>query len=242
MNERELADLLEQSGWGIIPPQQFRIDFETRFKEIWEKSKNCTMTSPERGYSLYTAVTYIAKRNIPGAFVECGVWKGGSSMIAALTFMEMGLTDRELYLYDTFEGMTRPTQHDRVAWNDSPVTERWEERFGSWVVSRDEVQNNLEKTGYPRENINLIEGDVLQTLNQRRPGKIALLRLDTDWYESTAFELEVLYPLLVPGGVLIIDDYGHFTGAKKAVDEYFDDRTFPLLSRVDYTGRMGIKI
>ena len=75
------------------------------------------------------------------------------------------------------------------------------------------------------------------------PSGIALLRLDTDWYESTKHELEHLYPLLVSGGVIIIDDYGHWKGAKKAVDEYIKDNNLPLLlNRIDYTGRIGIKL
>ena len=72
------------------------------------------------------------------------------------------------------------------------------------------------------------------------PGEIALLRLDTDWYKSTQHELIHLYPLLVGSGVLIIDDYGHWQGAKKAVDEYFSDKKI-LLNRIDYTGRISIK-
>ena len=92
------------------------------------------------------------------------------------------------------------------------------------------------------ENIKYIEGKVEQTLSDNNPGKIALLRLDTDWYESTKIELEVLYPLLVIGGVLIIDDYGLFHGAKKAVDEYFHSiNEEPLMHRIDYSGRMIIK-
>ena len=237
-----MAERLREAGWGVIPPQQYRIDFEPQFKDIWEKVEKYTMTSPERGYALYSAARYIAGRQVSGAFVECGVWKGGSSMLAALTFLSMGMDDRELYLYDTFEGMTAPTEHDRIAWNDSPVTERWEERFGSWGVEPEEVKNNLISTGYPSEKMHLVRGDVLETLKGEKPREIALLRLDTDWYESTAFELEKLYPRLVKGGVLILDDYGHFTGAKKAVNEYFDETTSPLLLRSDYTGRIGIKI
>ena len=75
------------------------------------------------------------------------------------------------------------------------------------------------------------------------PSGIALLRLDTAWYESIKHELEHLYPLLVAGGVIIIDDYGHWKGAKKAVDEYIKDNNLPLLlNRLDYTGRIGIKL
>ena len=236
-----MAEKLRKAGWGVIPPQQYRIDFESSFSDIWKRVEHCTMTSPERGYALYKGMQYLESNNVPGAFVECGVWKGGSSMLAALALAEMGRQDREFFLYDTFEGMTEPTEHDRVAWNDSSVTERWEQRFGGWGVGMEEVWRNLEETGYPSRKIHLIRGDVLETLKENKPDRIALLRLDTDWYESTAFELEVLYPLLTPGGVLIIDDYGHFTGAKKAVDEYFSNVPPPLLARVDYTGRMAVK-
>jgi hypothetical protein len=198
------------------------------------------MTSIERGYALYQGVRYVINRNIPGAFVECGVWKGGSCMLACLAALEEGSRDRDFYLYDTFTGMSEPTEHDRVAYSGRLVTERWEENFSSWEVPRDAVEQNLESTGYPKERLHYVEGKVEKTLKHTVPEPIALLRLDTDWYESTARELEVLYPRLSPGGVLIIDDYGHFTGARKAVDEYFSPGDL-LLSRVDYTGRMGIK-
>jgi predicted O-methyltransferase YrrM len=91
--------------------------------------------------------------------------------------------------------------------------------------------------------VRFVEGDVVQSLKieSNLPESISVLRLDTDWYESTRAELEVLYPRLSPGGVLIIDDYGHWGGAKKAVDEYFRGRPKPLLQYTDYTGRMGVK-
>ena len=105
-----------------------------------------------------------------------------------------------------------------------------------------EVKENMQKTGYPVDKLNYIIGKVEETLKNTRPDKIALLRLDTDWYESTKIELEMLYPLIVQDGVLIIDDYGHFSGAKKAVDEYFMTiNRPPLFNRIDYTGRLIIK-
>ena len=92
------------------------------------------------------------------------------------------------------------------------------------------------------KNVKLIQGDVAETLLESKnlPEKIAILRLDTDWYESTRIELERLYPLLEPGGVLIIDDYGHFDGARKAVDEYFKAER-PWMHYVDYTCRLILK-
>jgi predicted O-methyltransferase YrrM len=95
-------------------------------------------------------------------------------------------------------------------------------------------------------NINCVyvKGDVLKTLKDRGnlPKSISILRLDTDWYDSTRIELEVLYPLLTPGGIIIIDDYGHWSGARSAVDEFFSKQEIkPFFSYIDYTGRVGIK-
>lgn len=96
-------------------------------------------------------------------------------------------------------------------------------------------------TGYPIERVRFVEGRVEDTLPVRVPDRISLLRLDTDWYESTRCELEHLFPKLVPGGVLIVDDYGHWEGCRRAVEEYFDENNIPmLLNRIDYTGRIGI--
>jgi hypothetical protein len=188
---------------------------------------------------------------VPGAIVECGVWKGGSMMAAALTLLRLGVSDRDLYLFDTFQGMPPPTQEDVFAAYDGYNPMRhWRRRArgggpaeSTWhYVAASDVRAAVLSTGYPGERVHLVEGRVEETLPAQAPGAIALLRLDTDWYESTRHELETLYPRLSPGGVLILDDYGHYEGARRAVDEYFDahgDR--PLLARVDYTGRVGVK-
>ncbi len=243
MTEEEMAYKLEQSGWGVYHPTQFRIDIEKDFFDIWERIEAYTMTSIERGYALYKGVEYVLSKNIPGSFTECGVWKGGSCMLMALTALRQGERDRELYLYDTFTGMPEPGEHDRVAWNNRSMKDRGTEDLASWAVSLDEVRKNLCSTGYPEEKMVFVEGKVEHTLPNRIPPQIAVLRLDTDWYESTALELDILYPKLSTGGLLIIDDYGHFTGARKAVDDYFasSDRKI-FLSRVDYTGRIGVKL
>jgi len=239
---------LEEKGYGIIPPEQYLSDMEKDFLVIWNEVKSYTMTSIERGYSLFKAVEYIVKNRIPGDFVECGVWKGGSCMIVAMTLELFKEKDRMIYLYDTYEGMPKPTKEDVISWNGRSVLEKWEEdrsgekdNFGTWAVGLEEVKENIFKTSYPRENFVFIPGDVQKTLGKDTPENIALLRLDTDWYASTVVELEILYPLVVEKGVLIIDDYGHFDGARKAVDEYFEDRTI-LLNRIDYTGRIGVKL
>ncbi len=242
------VESLRLKGYGVIPPEQYLSDMEENFIKIWEKVQPFTMTSVERGYSLFKSVEYVVKNNIQGDFVECGVWKGGSCMLIAMTLELFGDTDRKIYLYDTYEGMPEPTEEDVISWNGRSVLEKWEEdqsgkkdNFGSWAVGLDQVKTNVFNCNYPEENFIFVPGDVALTLKKIKPDNIALLRLDTDWYASTVEELETLYPLLIEKGVLIIDDYGHFDGARKAVDEYFQNRPI-FLNRIDYTGRIGVKL
>ena len=204
-----------------------------------------TMTSEARVLALVDAVRYLSRYRIPGAIVECGVWRGGSMMAAALALLEADDTGRELFLYDTFEGMSAPTDADRSFDGVSAAAqlEREQPKTGLWCYAGfDEVKANLASTGYPAERIHFVRGKVEETIPATLPGQIALLRLDTDWYESTRHELTHLYPLLVENGVLIIDDYGHWQGARRAMDEYVASLGRPmLLNRIDYTGRIAVK-
>lgn len=221
----------------------------SEFMDIYTLCKNYSMTSIERMYSLYKSVEYIVKNNIPGDFVECGVWRGGSSMVIAMALIHFNATNRNIYLFDTFEGMTDPTDKDidkygATAQKQFHLLKKKGVDCGKWCyASLDDVRKNMEGTGYPADNIRYVKGRVEETLPAFIPaGDISLLRLDTDWYESTKHELINLYPKLVVGGVLIIDDYGYWLGAKLAVDEYFSANKFILLNRIDCTGRVGIKI
>lgn len=237
----EAAGVLQRDGWGVIPPSQYLTDMEDDFLYLWEKVKDYTMISVERGYSLYKSVEYVVSGGIPGDFVECGVWKGGACMLMALTLENLQEKGRKILMYDTFSGMTEPTSEDVIAWNGAGVMERWRKnKFSSWAVGAETVREMVESVVSDTSPFVFIEGDVENTLDERVPESVSLLRLDTDWYASTAKELEVLYPLLSRGGILQIDDYGHFKGARKAVDEYFLDKPI-FLSRIDYTGRQGIK-
>lgn len=213
---------------------------------ILSRVKDYTMTSMERQLALIQAIRHIVRSNLPGCFVECGVWKGGSAMVAALTFMQEKDTSRHLYLYDTFEGMTEPTEQDKTY--DGVFArdhlEKMEKGTEWWCYSPfDEVKANIESTGFPVDQIHLVKGPVELTLPDQSPQEaIALLRLDTDWYESTKHELIHLFPLLRTEGVLIIDDYGHWRGSKQAVDEYFAGLARKhYMHRIDYTGRLLIK-
>jgi hypothetical protein len=202
------------------------------------------MTSPERMYALYEAARHIGLARITGAVVECGVWRGGSSMLAASTLLAGG-DIRELWLYDTFEGMPPPGEVDYATLVGQHAKELLTrtDRLGEHtrgIVGLDEVRANMARTGYPDDRVHYVKGKVEDTIPAEAPARIALLRLDTDWYESTRHELEHLYPRLERGGVLIIDDYGWWEGAHKAVDEFFSERRI-LLNRIDWTGRIAVK-
>lgn len=222
------------------------LEDDVEFMEIFNKCQPFTMTSMERVYALYDSCRYIIKNNIQGDFVECGVWKGGSAMVIAYTLLKLNITDRKIYLYDTFEGMSEPEDMDvdivnRKAGDLMDMDK--EKLTHAWAYSpEEEVRNNIFSTGYEKENIIFVRGKVEDTIPNTIPEKISLLRLDTDWYASTQHELEHLYPRLSSHGILIIDDYGHWAGARKAVDEYFDvHKDFIFLNRIDYTGRILVK-
>ncbi len=219
-------------------------DTDPWIQEIAGKVTAYTMTTPDRVAALCLAIEYVSRRKISGDIVECGVWKGGSSMAAAWSLLRGNDTSRTLHLFDTFEGMPPPTELDRH--NDgaaaAEILAAHDRNSNYWAYSPlDEVKTNLRLTGYPTEKIRFIQGKVEDTIPAASPERIAVLRLDTDWYESTKHELEHLYPLLSEGGVLIIDDYGFWQGARRAVDEYFADRQPILLNRIDQTGRIAIK-
>jgi O-methyltransferase len=205
-----------------------------------------SMASVERLRTTLLACTHVAAQGIQGSFVECGVWRGGNSLIAADVFSRRA-PDRHVYLFDTFAGMTAPTDADvdcAGAPASAEFTASQRESHNEWCyASLDDVQSNFRQAGLLGPQVHFIQGDILQTLRvpANLPERIAVLRLDTDWYESTLLELEILYPRLAKGGVLIIDDYGHWGGARKAVDEYFADRERPFFQFTDYTGRAGVK-
>jgi hypothetical protein len=239
----------------------FPSDFAEADITLCEAVGPYTMTGAERVYALANAVRHITGNRIPGDVVECGVWRGGSMMAVAMMLQALGETARNLYLFDTFEGMTPPTDADRDNNGEAAAdilarTERRAEytpampdpkrapQWNMWCIADEaDVRANMRRTGYPEDRVKLVRGDILETLPAQAPQQIALLRLDTDWYESTHHELIHLYPRLVPGGVLIVDDYGLWQGAHRAVDEYFATLQHSiLLVRVDSAARVGVKI
>jgi hypothetical protein len=243
-----IHNILRALGYKIIKTadEVYQQINDATFQKIYDECTPFTLTSKERMYGLYKAVAYVAQNNLQGCFVECGAWRGGSAMMMIKTLQHYGISDRKIYLYDTYEGMPEPDEHDKDIKGgqaaDLMKTQDKNVATSVWcVASLEDVQQNMQSTGYPSENIIYVKGMVEDTIPARSPQEhIAILRLDTDFYASTLHELNHLYPMLNREGVLIIDDYGHWQGCRKAVDEYFTGKKI-LFNRIDYTGVVAIK-
>jgi O-methyltransferase len=247
---RPLKGALRVLGYELRRAQSpWPRDFVQADIDLYREVAPYTMTTPEAIHVLAGAVRHVVSNGLPGAMVECGVWKGGSMMAVARTLQSLGKTDVDLFLFDTFEGMSEPTEKD-IHWSGetakAQLAREEKEKEGSltWALaSENEVNQAMRSIPYPPSRIHFVKGKVEDTLPDQAPPQIALLRLDTDWYESTRHELVHLYPRLVPGGVLIVDDYGWWRGAAEATDEYFREYgPAPFLVRVDADGvRLAVK-
>lgn len=208
-----------------------------------------TMVDIECLWASMTAARYAVINNLPGNLVECGVWRGGCALAMSLMLKDLN-SDKKVYLYDTFAGMTEPASIDKSSVSGEQAMSKYARSASSdsssWChASLEDVQHTFSYFGCGA--VKFIKGDVLETLSNpdNLPGAISVLRLDTDWYQSTKKELEVLFPLLCPNGVLLLDDYGHWEGSRKAVDEYFSGpltaALSPLLFKTNRTARACIK-
>jgi hypothetical protein len=249
MLKKIIFGILSKVGLEIrripTPETIFPVEVSLFERELISKAIRYSMTGTIRMWALIQAFKHVQEHNILGDYVECGVWQGGNLILLSGLQESIG-ANRTIYGFDTFSGMTTPTAYDVDYLGNlagevmQSVTKVDGANSIHALASLALVKSNLRENN--AKNIKLIEGDVAVTLNESKhlPEKIAILRLDTDWYESTKIELETLYPLLEPGGVLIIDDYGHYSGARKAVDEYFKGMEI-WMHYVDYTCRLVIK-
>lgn len=201
--------------------------------EIVQSVEGLTRAGWDRRMATAEACVFADQLQLEGAFVECGTWKGAHGIIAAK------VSTRSIWLYDTFEGMTEPGPED-----GPKARQKWDEKKRMGIpftrCSLENVKHNLAAHGIAGDQVKLVKGDVRETLKRMdlTPAKVAVLRLDVDWYDATKACLELLYPKLVENGIIIMDDYGHWEGARKAVDEYLPGM---LWSRIDYTGVHGVK-
>jgi len=238
-------------GWrkllpSSVRPAEWPQDFDEAAIQLYRAVGPYTMTTRERVVTLGRAVDYIVSSGIPGDVVECGVAAGGSSMAIALSLLARGDVSREIWLYDTYEGMPEPGPHD-VGRHGTSAIHKYKRKMKSGVstwhnISVETVRENMARTGYPAEKLKFIKGKVEETLPQTAPGAISLLRCDTDWYESQKMELEVLWPRLAVGGIVLFDDYYRWLGSRKAADEYFAKNGIRIfLSRIDANAVIGVK-
>jgi O-methyltransferase len=183
------------------------------------------------------AIFFVNK--LEGAYVECGVYEGAHPKLCADLTLQNNLPIRNIYMFDTYEGLTEPGEYDYTSdatllykmtreqvYNEWKNNQKNDVTNGWCYCSLENVKKNVEQSGYPKDKLFYIKGDVCETLLNKEniPDKIAVLRLDTDWYESTKIELEVLYDKVVPGGVIIFDDYFHWDGQRRAVDDFFKNK------------------
>jgi O-methyltransferase len=228
-------------------PDRLRVSqhYDDAANDLIARVQPRTMTSPEKIYPLIQAVRYVVAAGIEGDFVEAGVWRGGSMQAIAWTLLAAGVDDRELHLFDTFEGMPPPGQHDRRTRDGATaeaLLEQHDQSHRVWAyASLEDVSEGMAETAYPSERVHLVRGMVEETIPAHAPDRIAVLRLDTDWYASTKHGLEHLYPRLVPGGVLLLDDYGAWEGARKATEEYLASIDDELLLLPMAEGRIAVK-
>lgn len=234
------------------PTEVDPVEFSKADREVlhFVLENRLTMGRRERVIATISACKHAVQAGIDGDFVECGVWRGGNSIAAKLTFENYG-SDKKVWLFDTFAGMTQPSDLDTSRFVKKSALERFretqKEEHNEWCfASVQDVKANFEAAGADVAGVKFVEGDVIETLaGPNVPEQLCVLRLDTDWYDSTKAELNVLYPRLSVGGSLLIDDFGHWDGARRAVEEYLaalPPRARPLLHFTDYSGRMGVKV
>ena len=238
--KRLVQMLVNRTGWQVSRLSSYveiakMHAMEPEFLEIYERCTAYTMLGFERMYDLYVATRYIVRHGVEGSFVQCGVWKGGSAMLIALTLDKMR-TRRQMYLCDTYEGMAAPGPQD-VDWTGRATLSK-----GDISSAMPDTMTNLLSTGYPEQYLHFVQGAVEDTIPAQTPDKIALLHLDTDFYSSTYHSLRFLYPKLSVSGVLAIDDYGGWRGAKQATDQYFEEQDLSLLMLKHGAGRIALKV
>ena len=249
--------LLKKFGLKIVPIENNSLNYlypEATDSEInlVETASKFSMTGHDRIFCLLRAIQHVDCNNLEGDFVECGVWKGGNLILFKKMIDKLKIKNKKVYGFDTFEGMSNPTEKDEDAdgfWGGFKA--EYYMRTHKKDINIDNihayspieaVEKNLINSAIDKDSLILVKGKVEDTLkiSSNIPKKISILRLDTDWYESTKIELEILYPRLVKNGVLIIDDYGEWSGSRAATNEYFKDKKISMF-KIDRGARLIFK-
>lgn len=198
------------------------------FDEIYEIARHHTVVGRPRMWGLHSAVFRTLHMNVPGDIVECGSYRGGTAAMMALACD----CARHIWLFDSFQGMPPATK------DDPPDAMK---QTGGCGVNVEEVRAFLNEHKI-LDNGTIVKGWFKDTFPTHQVKQIAVLHVDCDWHDSVKLSLETFYDLVVPGGTVQIDDYGHWAGCRKATDDFFDARGIkPHLTLLDYTGVQHIK-
>lgn len=206
-------------------------------RDIHKSGFSHSMMGRKRMDSLHECLDIIRTRDIPGDFMECGVWRGGGCIFMAGYARAHGMTGRRVLVADSFEGLPKPS-HEQDA-----GLELDKEKFPELAVSQEAVAENFAAYDLLGQEVVFLKGWFRDTLHKAPTDQIALLRLDGDLYESTMDALTALYDKVAEGGVVIIDDYGALAVCEQAVRDFFDQRgdPFPPIEIIDWTGAYWIK-
>lgn len=206
----------------------------TEFDATFRRIRSISMVSHARLHSLHESVRYVVRNNIPGDIVECGVARGGSAAVMALA-LQCLRAQRRMWLFDTFSGLPEPTAADP----DYAIARNYTGLYGT---AADEIRASFVRLGIATDNIEFVPGLFQQTLASSRVSQIAVLHVDGDWYESVKTTMEAFYDRVSPLGIIQFDDYGHWLGANKAINEFMSQRAIKVpLEYIDFSGRRMIK-
>lgn len=204
------------------------------------------MVSYRRLRNVYELAETTERDKIEGAFVECGVWRGGCAGIMAYVSKQFG-SNRKIHLFDSFEGLPDPTGEDgreASSYMDNVRKGKLAPRYKCEAPLELVEELFFDKLMLSPSVVHFHKGwfDHTIPLQKAKIDKIAILRLDADWYESTKVCLAQLYDKVVQGGFVILDDYGYWEGCKKATDEFFIERNIhPTLKKIDKSGYYFVK-
>jgi predicted O-methyltransferase YrrM len=235
-----------QHAWRLMTTHGW---FQSQTRDLWIHVRSATASDPfaaayrtvrpytmsggTRLRALYDAVQDTTTRAVPGAIVECGTAKGGSAALLGLSMKNSGAS-RTLWVFDTFEGIPPPTLADP----DFEVASLY---TGSFRGELEMVRTLFDRLGLA-DCAHFVKGRFQDTVPACDTGPIAVLHIDGDWYESVKVCLDTFYDRVSRGGIVQIDDYGHWEGARKATDEFLSTRGLNLeLQYIDYTGRRLVK-
>jgi hypothetical protein len=156
---------------------------------------------------------------VPGDYIETGVWRGGACILVRAILAARGVTDRRVFVADSFEGLPRPNAKQYPADRASKLFS-----FGELAISEDEVRRNFAAYGLEDEQVVFVKGWFKDSLPKLKEQRFALIRLDGDLYESTMDALDNLYDRLSAGGYVVVDDYGVMQGCRRAVHDFLAGR------------------